>query len=45
MGLGPRDGQIFAAPGSGEFLARAPYDLIKPTGRLPFGFNASAYDI
>jgi dihydropyrimidinase len=40
-----RDGQVLAVPGSGEFLPRAPYDLIRPTGRLPFGFDASAYDI
>jgi dihydropyrimidinase len=40
-----RDGKVQAPPGSGQFLARAPYDLIKPTGRLPFGFDASAYQV
>ncbi len=40
-----RDGKVLAEPGSGQFLARGPYDLIKPTGRLPFGFDASAYQV
>ena len=40
-----RDGKVQAAPGSGQFLARGPYDLIRPTGRLPFGFDASAYEV
>jgi dihydropyrimidinase len=31
-----------AAPGSGKFLARDAYDLIKPTGRLADGFDAAA---
>ncbi len=35
------DGRVQAEPGSGTFLARAPYDLIRPTGRLPNDFNAS----
>jgi len=34
---------VQAEPGTGEFLARGAYDLIKPTGRLPFGFDASLY--
>ena len=38
-----RDGKVLAQPGSGQFLARAPYDMIKPTGRLPFGFDASLH--
>jgi dihydropyrimidinase len=38
-----RDGKVLAEPGSGRFLARAPYDLIRPTGRLPDGFDASAF--
>lgn len=38
-----RDGKVQAEPGSGLFLARAPYDMIKPTGRLPNGFDASAF--
>jgi dihydropyrimidinase len=40
-----RDGKVQAPPGSGQFLPRAPYDLIAPTGRLPFGFDASAYEV
>ena len=38
-----QDGRVLAEPGSGEFLARGPYDLIKPTGRVPNGFDASAF--
>lgn len=38
-----QDGKVQAEPGSGQFLARAPYDMIKPTGRLPDGFDASAF--
>jgi dihydropyrimidinase len=38
-----QDGIVQAEPGSGRFLARGPYDLIKPTGNLPFGFDASAF--
>ena len=38
-----RDGRVQAAQGSGQFLARAPYDLIKPTGNVPDGFDASAF--
>ena len=40
-----RDGKVQAPPGSGQFLARDPYDLIAPTGRVPFGFDASAYRV
>ncbi len=40
-----RDGKVQAAPGSGRFLPRAPYALIEPAGRLPFGFDASAYEV
>jgi dihydropyrimidinase len=40
-----KDGLVQAEPGSGQFLARAPYDLIKPTGILPFGFDASAFQV
>ncbi len=43
--LAMRDGKVLAQPGSGQFLPRAPYDLIRPTGRLPFGFNASAHEV
>jgi dihydropyrimidinase len=38
-----KDGIVQAEPGTGEFLARGPYDLIKPTGNVPFGFDASAF--
>ena len=38
-----RDGKVQAEPGSGQFLARAPYEMIRPTGRLPDGFDASAF--
>jgi dihydropyrimidinase len=38
-----QDGKVQAEPGSGRFLARAPYAMIKPTGILPDGFDASAY--
>src|ERR1700733_2470007 len=38
-----KDGLVQAEPGSGQFLARGPYDLIKLTGNLPFGFDASAF--
>ncbi len=38
-----RDGRVQAEPGNGQFLRRAPYDLIKPRGVLPDGFDASAY--
>jgi dihydropyrimidinase len=38
-----RDGHVQAEPGSGQFLARGPYDMIKPSGNLPNGFDASAF--
>jgi dihydropyrimidinase len=38
-----QDGQVQAEPGSGRYLAVAPYDLIRPRGVLPDGFDASAY--
>ena len=38
-----RDGKVQAEPGTGKFLARAPYSLIKPRGVLPDGFDASAF--
>ncbi len=38
-----RDGVVQAEPGTGQFLARGPYDMIKPTGNVPFGFDASAF--
>jgi dihydropyrimidinase len=38
-----RDGVVVAQPGSGQFLPRAPYELIRPTGVLADGFDASAF--
>ncbi len=38
-----RDGKVQAEPGTGQFLPRAPYDLIKPRGVLPDGFDASRF--
>ena len=38
-----QDGIVQAETGSGRFLPRGPYDLISPTGNLPFGFDASAF--
>jgi len=35
------DGKVQAEPGSGQFLPRAPYDLIRPSGRLADGFDAA----
>jgi dihydropyrimidinase len=36
-----RDGNVQAQPGTGQFLARAPYQLIKPRGVVPDGFDAA----
>ncbi|HXT81751.1 MAG TPA: hypothetical protein VN702_19470, partial [Acetobacteraceae bacterium] len=38
-----RDGKVTAEPGSGRFLPRGPYDMIRPSGRVPDGFDASAF--
>ena len=38
-----QDGRVQSAPGSGRFLPRGPYDLVKPRGVLPDGFDASAF--
>lgn len=38
-----QDDKVVAQPGSGRFIPRGPYDLIKPTGRLPNDFDASAF--
>lgn len=38
-----QDGVVQAEPGTGRFLARGPYDMIKPLGTLPNGFDASAF--
>ena len=40
-----QEGRIQAEPGSGQFLARGPYDMIRPTGRVPNGFDASAFHV
>jgi dihydropyrimidinase len=40
-----RDGTVQAEPGSGQFLPRGPYDMIKPAGNLSFGFDASAFRV
>jgi dihydropyrimidinase len=37
-----RDDIVTAEPGSARFLARGPYDMIKPRGVLPNGFDAAA---
>ncbi len=33
--------RVQAEPGSGQFLARGPYDMIRPRGVLPDGFDAA----
>jgi dihydropyrimidinase len=33
-----RDGKVQAEPGTGRYLARAPYGLIAPRGITPDGF-------
>ncbi len=38
-----QDGTVAAERGSGQFLARGPYELIRPRGVLPNGFDASAF--
>jgi dihydropyrimidinase len=38
-----RDGKVQAETGTGQFLARGPYDLIKPRGVVPDGFDAAAF--
>ncbi len=40
-----RDGKVQAPEGSGQFLPRAPYELIRPRGVLPDGFDASAFAV
>jgi dihydropyrimidinase len=39
------NGHVDAEPGYGQFLARGPYDYIKPSGILPDGFDASAFPL
>lgn len=36
-------GAVRAAPGSGRYLAVGPYDMIRPRGVLPDGFDAAAF--
>ncbi|WP_237213973.1 dihydropyrimidinase [Falsiroseomonas oryziterrae] len=36
-----RDGKVQAEPGSGRYLPRGPYDLVKPRGVTPDGFMPS----
>ncbi len=38
-----RDGVVVAEPGQGRFLARGPYEMIRPRGVLPDGFDASTF--
>lgn len=38
-----RDGRVQARPGSGQYLARGPYDMIRPRGVLANDFDASAF--
>ncbi len=38
-----RDGTVQAPVGSGQYLARDAYDMAKPRGVLPDGFDASAF--
>jgi len=38
-----RDDRVQAAPGSGRYLPVAPYDLIRPRGALPDGFDAATF--
>jgi dihydropyrimidinase len=37
-----QDGRVQAAPGLGRYLPVGAYDLIRPTGALAHGFDASA---
>jgi dihydropyrimidinase len=37
-----KDDVVTAEPGSARFLARGPYDMIKPRGVLPNGFDAAS---
>jgi dihydropyrimidinase len=39
------DGQLDATPAEGRFLARGPYDLIRPRGVVPHGFDAAAVEV
>jgi len=39
--LAMQDGKVLNSPGDGQFLAREPYDYIKPRGVTPNGFDAA----
>ena len=36
-----RDGVVQAEPGTGQFLPRGPYEMVRPRGVLPNGFDAA----
>jgi dihydropyrimidinase len=38
-----QNGLVNAVAGTGRYIPRSRYDLIKPSGRLPNGFNASLF--
>ena len=38
-----QDGVVTAAPGTGRYLAVPPYEMIRPRGVLPDGFDAAAF--
>ena len=40
-----QDGRVQAAPGSGRYLAVAPYEMIQPRGVLSNGFDAGAFGV
>ena len=44
-GVVMQDGRVRAEPGSGQFLSRGPYNLIRPTGRLANDFDASVFRV
>ena len=37
-----QDGRVQAEPGSGRYLARGPYEMVRPRGVVPDGFDAAA---
>ena len=37
-----QDGRVTARPGSGQYLAVGPYDMIAPRGVLAHGFDPAA---
>jgi dihydropyrimidinase len=40
-----RDGKVQAPPGSGKYLPVPPYEIARPTGRVPYGFDASQFNV